>query len=157
MKTTTNEEISFTNSNGGLYLSKNEGAIAVDFKASEMVLYLNTSLYQAFAWLLLQSIESKELMDYINWSVDPSKTQRNNFIELHGPDHAVCLICSPKHERVQLNFEIGVSLDLRFSDFKGLLDLVSEAQDDLEWRRYLLQWTFGKDVADHHKRNKKAI
>lgn len=145
MKTNTHEEIAFTNCHAGLHLSKNEGCIAVDFKSSEMVLYLNTSLYQAFAWLLLQVNEKKELMDYISWKVNPTSAPKNSVIELHGPNHAVCLVCSPRHERIQLNFEIGVSLDLRFSDFKGLLDVINEAQGDLEWRRHILQHSYSKE------------
>lgn len=159
MKTNTHEEISFTNCHAGLYLNKKEGAIAIDFKSSEIVLYLNTSLYQALSWLLLNANECKELMDFVNWTVDPKSVTKNSLIELHGPEHAVCLVCSPSHERVQLNLEIGASLDLKFSDFKGLIELVKEAQDDLEWRRQLLQWTLNKDTPGHSKNNKdkKAI
>ena len=157
MKTNTNEEISFTNSHVGLYLNKKEGTIALDFKSSEIILYLNTSLYQELAWLLLNAKETKELMEYVNWMIDPKSAPRNSLIEVHGPEHAVCLVCAPSHERVQLNLEIGVSLDLKFSDFKGLIELVKEAQDDLEWRRQLLQWTLTKDIPDHHNKDKKAI
>ena len=145
MKTNTHEEISFTNCYSGLYLNKQEGTIAIDFKSSEMVLYLNTSLYQAVAWLLASASESKELMDFVNWTVDPKTASRNSLIEVHGPEHSACLICSPAHERVQLNLEIGVSIDLKFADFKGLSELVKEAQNDLEWRRQLLQWTLKDD------------
>ena len=45
--------------------------------------------------------------------------------------------------------------------FKGLIDLITEAQNDLEWRRQLLQWTLNKDVKDPHKdkgnKDKKAM
>ncbi len=159
MKTNTHEEISFTNCHAGIYLSKSEGAVAVDFKSSEIVLYLNTSLYQALAWLLYSASEAKEIMDYVNWAVDPKSANKNTLIELHGPEHAACLICSPNHERVQLNLEIGVSIDLKFSDFKGLIELILEAQSDLEWRRQLLQWAIVKDTGDNHKdsKDKKAI
>ena len=153
MKTNTHEEISFTNCYTGIYLNKSEGTIAVDFKSSEIVLYLNTSLYQALAWLLTNANESKKLMDYIGWADDPRSSSKNEIIEVHGPDHAACLICSPQHERVQLNLEIGVSLDLRFADFKGLVELIKEAQNDLEWRRQLLQWTLAKDFTVHDKKN----
>ena len=159
MKTNTHEEISFTNCHAGIYLSKSEGAIAVDFKSSEMVLYLNTSLYQALAWLLYTTSETKEIMDYITWTIDPKSTNKKTLIELHGPEHAACLICSPSHERIQLNLEIGVSIDLKFSDFKGLVELVLEAQSDLEWRRQLLQWALTNDTSDNHKdsKDRKAI
>ena len=156
MKTNTHEEISFTNCYAGLYLSKKEGTIAVDFKSSEMVLYLNISLYQALAWLLTNASESSELMDIVSWIVDPKSLSKNSLIEVHGPEHAACLICSPSHERVQLNIEIGVSIDLKFADFKGLIDLVREAQNDLEWRRQLLQWTLTKEDRKDNK-DKRAI
>jgi hypothetical protein len=155
MKTDTNEEISFTNCYAGIYLNKKEGAVALDFKSQEIVLYLNTSLYQAFAWLLQNAHDCKELMNFVNWEVDPTTVSKNSLIEIHGPEHSVCLVCIPGHERVQLNFEIGISVDLKFTDFKGLVDLVSEAQDDLEWRRNLLQWTLKKDVSEHHKKDRK--
>ncbi|OGI07615.1 MAG: hypothetical protein A3I68_00420 [Candidatus Melainabacteria bacterium RIFCSPLOWO2_02_FULL_35_15] len=159
MKTNTHEEISFTNCHAGIYLSKSEGAVAVDFKSSEMVLYLNTSLYQALAWLLYSASETKEVMDYVNWAINPKSANKNTLIELHGPEHVACLICSPNHERVQLNLEIGVSIDLKFSDFKGLIELILEAQSDLEWRRQLLQWAIVNDIGDNHKdsKDKKAI
>jgi hypothetical protein len=157
MKTNTHEEISFTNSHAGIYLNKQEGTIALDFKSSEIVLYLNTSLYQAIAWLLTSAEESKELMDYVNWVINPRSSTKNTLIEVHGPEHAACLMCSPFHERVQLNLEIGVSIDLKFSDFKGLVELVVEAQNDLEWRRHLLQWTLDKEATDHKEgKDKKA-
>ena len=154
MKTNTHEEISFTNSHAGIYLNKLEGAVAIEIKSSEIVLYLNTSLYQGFAWLVLNSSECKELMDFVNWTVDPKSASKNALIEIHGPEHATCLACSPVHERVQLNLEIGVSIDLKFSDYKGLMKLIQEAQNDLEWRRTLLQWTFKSESADKHKGNK---
>lgn len=157
MKTDTYEEISFTNCYAGVYLNKKEGAIALDFKSQEIVLYLNTSLYQGLAWLLCSANECKELMDFVTWSVNPKAVSRNSIIEMHGPEHSVCLVCMPSHERVQLNFEIGISVDMKFADFKGLVDLIREAQDDLEWRRHLLQWTLKKDSSDHHKKDKKAI
>ena len=159
MKTNTHEEISFTNCHAGIYLSKSEGAIAVDFKSSEIVLYLNTSLYQALAWLLYTASETKEIMDYVTWTIDPKSASKKTLIELHGPEHAACLICSPSHERVQLNLEIGVSIDIKFSDFKGLMELTLEAQNDLEWRRQLLQWALANDIGDNHKdsKDKKAI
>lgn len=159
MKTDTHEEISFTNCYSGIYLNKKEGTLAVDFKSSEIVLYLNTSLYLAMAWLLSNASESKELMDIVTWTIDPKSVSRNSLIEVHGPEHTACLICSPNHERVQLNLEIGVSIDLKFSDFKGLMELVKEAQNDLEWRRQLLQWTHEKDTTEHQRdsKDKKAI
>jgi len=155
MKINTNDELSFTNGHAGLYLNKNEGAIAVEFKSSEIVLYLNTSLYQAMAWLLQNTADKKEIMDYVTWAVDPSQAPKNALMELHGPEHSVCLVCSPKHERVQLNFEIGISIDLRLVDFRGLIELVQEAQNDLEWRRYLLQWGINKEIIDRHKKENK--
>ncbi len=157
MKTNTHEEISFTNSHAGIYLNKQEGTIALDFKSSEIVLYLNTSLYQAIAWLLTSAEESKELMDYVTWAVNPRSSSKSTLIEVHGPEHAACLMCSPFHERVQLNLEIGVSIDLKFSDFKGLVELVVEAQNDLEWRRHLLQWTLDRETTDQKEgKDKKA-
>lgn len=153
MKTNTHEEISFTNCYAGIYLNKKEGTVAIDFKSSEIVLYLNISLYQAVAWLLANASESKELMDFVNWTVDPKSVSKNSLIEVHGPEHAACLICSPVHERVQLNLEIGVSLDLKFSDFKGLIELIQEAQNDLEWRRQLLQWTLNIDKKEDREDN----
>lgn len=159
MKTNTHEEISFTNCHAGIYLNKLEGAVAIEVKSSEIVLYLNTSLYQAFAWLILNSGENKELMDYVNWTVDPKSASKKALIEIHGPEHAACLACFPVHERVQLNLEIGVSVDLKFSDYKGLMELIQEAQGDFEWRRGLLQWTLNNDFPDNHRNNKdkKAI
>ena len=159
MKTNTHEEISFTNCYAGIYLNKKEGTVAVDFKSSEIVLYLNISLYQAVAWLLANASESKELMEFINWTVDPKSVSKASLIEVHGPEHAACLICSPVHERVQLNLEIGVSIDLKFSDFKGLTELIKEAQNDLEWRRQLLQWTLTIDKEDREDnwKDKKVI
>ena len=159
MKINTHEEISLTNCHAGIYLNKKEGAIALEVKSSEIVLYLNTSLYQAVAWLLTNANETKELMDFVTWTVDPKSVSRNSLIEVHGPEHSACLICSPLHERVQLNLEIGLSIDLKFTDFKGLIDLVKEAQNDLEWRRQLLQWALDNDINDNHKdsRDRKAI
>lgn len=157
MKTDTHEEISFTNCYSGLYLNKKEGAIALDFKSQEIVLYLNTSLYQAIAWLLFNAAECKELMDFVTWTTNPKTAAKNALIEIHGPEHSACLACSPTYERVQLNLEIGVSIDLKFSDFKGLIDLIREAQDDLEWRRQLLQWTLNKDINDHHSSKDKKV
>ncbi len=152
MKTDTHEEISFTNSSAGIHLTKQEGAIAVDFKSSEVVLYLNTSLYHSLAWLIQSACDSKKLMDYITWTIDP-KSAKQSLVEVHGPDHSVCLVCSPNHERIQLNFEIGLSIDLKFNDFLGLADLIKEAQSDLDWRRLLLQWTYCKE-SEEHKHNK---
>ncbi|OGI19699.1 MAG: hypothetical protein A3B68_04905 [Candidatus Melainabacteria bacterium RIFCSPHIGHO2_02_FULL_34_12] len=149
MKTNTNEEISFTNCYGGLYLNKQEGTIAIDFKSSELVLYFHTSLYQSLAWLLHTASDCEELMRFVNWTVDPKSVNKNTLIEVHGPEHAACLICSPSHERVQLNLEIGVSVDLKFTDFKGILELIKEAQNDLEWRRQLLQWSLKLDIDPH--------
>lgn len=157
MKINNNEEISFTNASGGFHLNKEEGAIAVDFKSSEMVLYLNTSLYQGFAWLLVQADQCEELMKYVNWTFTPEEKSQRKLIEIHGPGHSVCLACSPKHERVQLNFEIGVSLDLRYSDFKGIIELAKEAQNDLEWRRQLLKWGYTKESHDLHQKDNKKI
>lgn len=159
MKTDTHEEISFTNCHAGLYLNKKEGAVALDFKSSELVLYLNTSLYQALAWLLYNAGECQELMNFISWTVDPKSASRTSLIELHGPNHSACLACAAHQERVQLNLEIGVSIDLKFSDFKGLIELVKEAQADLDWRRQLLQWTLNKETSEHHldSKDKKAI
>ena len=157
MKINTQEEISFTNSYAGIYLNKKEGAVALEVKSSEIVLYLNTSLYQAVAWLLYNASQCQELMDFVNWNVDPKSANRNTLIEVHGPEHSACLVCSPTHERIQLNLEIGVSIDLKFSDFKGLLELVKEAQADLEWRRQLLRWSNNnKDITDtdNHRDNK---
>lgn len=154
MKTNTQDEISFTNCHSGLYLNKKEGTIAIDFKSNEIVLYLNISLYQALAWLFTCADQNKELMDYITWTVNPKAAARNTLVEVHGPEHAACLICLPSHERTQLNLETGVSIDLRFSDFKGLLELVKEAQNDLEWRRFLLKWTLDKDIVEQNKENK---
>ncbi len=155
MKTDTFEEISFTNCHAGIYLNKKEGAVALDIKSQEIVLYLNTSLYQAFAWLLQNASYCKELMNFVNWKVDPKAVAKNSVIEIHGPEHSICLVCVPNQERVQLNFEIGISVDFKFADFKGLIELVREAQDDLDWRRSLLTWTLTKQVSDTHKKDKK--
>ena len=149
MKTNTHEEISFTNCYAGIYLSKKEGAIAVEFKSSEAILYLNITLYQSLAWLLQNAKDTKELMDFVTWKKTPALAPKNSVIELHGPEHSVCLACIPFNERVQLNFEIGVSMDLKFSEFLGLVELVMEAQSDLEWRRELLLWTFNSEIQDH--------
>ena len=153
MKTDTNEEISFTNSNAGIHLNKQEGAIALDFKSQEVVLYLNTSLYQSLAWLLQASCDTEKLMQLVTWTVDPKSASKSALIEVHGPDHSVCLVCSPTHERIQLNFEIGISIDLKFSDFLGLTTLIKEAQSDLEWRRQILQWTYCKHSEEHRSKD----
>lgn len=161
MKIDTDEEISFTNCYSGLYLNKKEGAVAIDFRSSEIVIYLNTSLYQALAWLLHNASSCEQLMSVVNCSIDPAVTKKASLIEVHGPEHAVCLICAPEHERVQLNLEIGVSLDLKYADFKGLAEIIQEAQNDLEWRRQLLQWSFSNNTSENHnneqdKKDKRA-
>ena len=154
MKTDTHEEISFTNCHAGIYLNKKEGSVAVEFKSSEIVLYLNTSLYHALAWLLHNACDTQELMNYITWTSDPKSASRTALIEVHGPNHSACLACAPAQERIQLNLEIGVSIDLKFSDFKGLTEIVKEAQADLDWRRQLLIWTLNKETNDHHTNSK---
>ena len=155
MKTNTNEEISFTNCHAGIHLNKEEGAIALEFKTSEIVIYLHTSLYQALAWLLHNASDCRQLMDFVTWSLDPKSANKNSLIEIHGPDHSACLVCSPSHERIQLNLEIGVSVDLKFADFLGLLELIKEAQNDFEWRRQLLQWSVNRENTEHDKKNNK--
>src|SRR5882672_7662144 len=137
MKTSTAYQISFANAFADLYLDKEAGEFALDFRRQEVTIYLNNTQYQALVLLIQQSLEDEQFLDYLNWQKDPLQCDEGQLFEVCGPDHIVCMSCSPTCERVKLTFEIGVAIDLSFADFQGLASLIKEAQADLEWRREL--------------------
>ena len=86
----------------------------------------------------------------MNWQKDPGECDENLIFEICGPEHMVCMACTPNYELVKLTFELGVAIDLSFADYQGLASLIKEAQADLEWRRELLRWNMpdtGPDFA----------
>jgi hypothetical protein len=131
-----------------LYLDKEAGEFALDFRRQEVTIYLNNMQYQALVLLIQQSIEDEQFLDYLNWQKDPLQCDEGQLFEVCGPDHIVCMSCSPTCERVKLTFEIGVAIDLSFADFQGLASLIKEAQADLEWRRELLRWNMSDSGPD---------
>jgi len=150
MKTSTVHQISFTNPFADLYLDKENGEFALDFRRQEVTIYLNYTQYQGLVLLVQQSMENDELGEFIRWEKDPLQCEDNILFEVCGPDHVVCLACTPNCERIKLTFDLGAAIDLSFADFQGLAALIKEAQADLEWRRELLRWNMvdsGPDMA----------
>ena len=139
MKTSTTFQISFANAFADLYLEKENGEFALDFRRQEVTIYLDQNQYQALVLLIQQCLEDEQLVEYLNWTKDPLQCEENQMIEVCGPDHMVCMSCAYNCERVKLTFDIGVAIDLSFADFQGLASLIKEAQADLEWRRELLR------------------
>ncbi len=138
MKTSTNFQISFANAFADLYLDKENGEFALDFRRQEVTIYLDHPHYQALVLLVQQSLEDEQFVEYLNWQKDPLQCEDSQ-IEVCGPDHMICMACTPNCERVKLTFDIGLAIDLSFADFQGLASLIKEAQADLEWRRELLR------------------
>jgi hypothetical protein len=150
MKISSSNQINFANAFADLYLDKENGEFALDLRRQEITLYLSYSQYQALVVLLQQSFEEEQLAHYLHWHQDPMQANDTDLFEVCGPDHIVCLTCTPNCERVKVTFDLGVAIDLAFADFVGLADLVKEAQADLEWRRELLRWNIseaGPDLA----------
>jgi hypothetical protein len=148
MKTSTAYQISFANAFAELYLDKENGEFALDFRRPEVTVYLNNNQYQALVLLIQQSLEIEQFADFISWQKDPLQSEDNQLFEVCGPDHVVCLACTPNCERVKLTFDLGIAIDLSFADFQGLAALVKEAQADLEWRRELLRWNMSDNGPD---------
>lgn len=139
MKTSSQTQISFANAFADLYLDKDNGEFALDFRRQEVTIYLTNTNYQALVLLVQQSLEDEQFVEYLNWQKDPLQCDENDIIEVCGPDHMVCMSCAPNWERVKLTFDMGMAIDLSFADFQGLASLIKEAQADLEWRRELLR------------------
>jgi hypothetical protein len=148
MKTSTTYQISFANAFADLYLDKENGEFALDFRRQEVTIYLNNTQYQALVLLVQKSLEDEQFMEYLNWQKDPLQCDESQLFEVCGPDHIVCMSCSPTCERVKLTFDLGMAIDLSFADFQGLAGLVKEAQADLEWRRELLRWNLNDTGPD---------
>jgi hypothetical protein len=148
MKTSSTYQISFANAFADLYLDKENGEFALDFRRQEVTLYLNYAQYQALVGLVQHSLEEAEFLEYLRWEKDPLSCEENRLFEICGPDHTVCLSCSPTCERVKLTFDLGMAIDLSFADFQGLSSLIKEAQADLEWRRELLRWNISETGPD---------
>lgn len=148
MKTSTSYQISFANAFADLYLDKENGEFALDFRRQEITVYLNSIQYQALVMLIQQSFEDKQFHEYLNWQKDPLQCDENQLFEICGPDHIVCMACTPNCERVKLTFDLGMAIDLSFADFQGLATLIKEAQADLEWRRELLRWNMSESGPD---------
>ncbi len=148
MKTSSQYQISFANAYADLYLDKENGEFALDLRRQEITIYLNSNQYGALVLLIQESNENEELMDYILWKKDPLQCDDSQLFEVCGPDHVVCLACTPNCERIKLTFDLGVAIDLAFADFQGLNELILEAQADLEWRRELLRWNSGESGQD---------
>ncbi len=89
--------------------------------------------------LVQQSLEDEQFVEYLNWQKDPLQCEESRYSKPGGPDHMICMACTPNCERVKLTFDIGLAIDLSFADFQGLASLIKEAQADLEWRRELLR------------------
>jgi hypothetical protein len=150
MKTSTAYQISFANAFAELYLDRENGEFALDFRRQEVTIYLNNTQYQALVFLVQQSLENAKFLEYLNWLQDPLQADEKELLEVCGPDHIVCMACTYNCERVKLTFDLGMAIDLSFADFQGLCSLIKEAQADLEWRRELLRWNMpdsGPDFA----------
>ena len=150
MKTSTAHHISFANAFADLYLDKQNGEFALDFRRQEVTVYLNHTQYQALVLLIQQGMEDEQFVEFLTWVKDPLQCEDNQMFEVCGPDHIVCMTCTPNCERVKLTFDLGMAIDLSFADFQGLTELIREAQADLEWRRELLRWNMsdtGNDFA----------
>lgn len=148
MKTSTAYQISFANAFADLYLDKENGEFALDFRRQEVTIYLNHTQYQALVLLVQQSLERDDFVEYLNWEKDPLSCGDDQVVEVCGPDHIVCMACTPNCERVKLTFDLGLAIDLSFADFQGLAGLIKEAQADLEWRRELLRWNMSDTGSD---------
>jgi hypothetical protein len=148
MKTSTAYQISFANPYADLYLDKENGEVALDLRRQELTIYLNQTQYQAMVLLIQQAQEKEELVEFINWQRDPLQCEENVIFEICGPEHMVCMACTPSYERIKLTFEMGLAIDLSFGDFQGLANLLKEAQADLEWRRELLRWNMPETGGD---------
>jgi hypothetical protein len=148
MKTSDNYRISIANAFADLYLDKENGEFALDFRRQEVTVYLNHSQYQALVLLIQQSLEDEQFTEYLNWQKDPLLCDESQIFEVCGPEHMVCMACTPNCERVKLTFDLGLAIDLSFADFQGLAHLVKEAQADLEWRRELLRWNMSDSGPD---------
>ena len=148
MKTSTAYQISFANAFADLYLDKENGEFALDFRRQEVTTYLTNTQYQALVLLIQQSLEDEQFIEYLNWEKDPLQCEETQLFEVCGPDHIVCMSCSPNCERVKLTFDLGIAIDLSFADFQGLASLIKEAQADLEWRRELLRWNMSDSGPD---------
>ncbi|MCW5824541.1 MAG: hypothetical protein KIT34_17205 [Cyanobacteria bacterium TGS_CYA1] len=148
MKTSTAYQISFANPFADLYLDKENGEFALDFRRQEITIYLNHTQYQALVLLIQQSMEDENFIELLNWQQDPLQCEENHLIEVCGLEHIVCMSCTPACERVKLTFDIGVAVDLSFADYQGLSQLIKEAQADLEWRRELLKWNISDNGND---------
>jgi hypothetical protein len=148
MKTSTAYQISFANAFADLYLDKENGEFALDFRRQEVTIYLNHTQYQALVLLVQQSLERDDFVEYLNWEKDPLQCNDDHVVEVCGPDHIVCMACTPNCERVKLTFDLGIAIDLSFADFQGLAGLIKEAQADLEWRRELLRWNMSDTGSD---------
>ena len=144
MKTSSSNQINFANAFADLYLDKENGEFALDLRRQEITVYLSYSQYQALVILLQQSTEDEQFANYLNWQKDPLQADEAELFEVCGPDHMICLACTPNCERVKLTFDLGAAVDLSFADFQGLSDLVKEAQADLEFRRELLRWNISE-------------
>lgn len=149
MKTSTAYQISFANAFADLFLDKENGEFALDFRRQEVTIYLDHKQYQALVLLIQQSLEVEEFVEYLNWQRDPLQCDDTAMFEVCGPDHIVCLACTPNCERVKLTFDLGMAIDLSFADFQGLAGLIKEAQADLEWRRELLKWNMPDTGSDY--------
>ena len=148
MKTSTAQHISFANAFADLFLDKQTGEFALDFRRQEVTVYLSHTQYQALVLLIQQGMEDEQFIEYLNWIRDPLQCEDNQMFEVCGPDHIVCMTCTPNCERVKLTFDLGMAIDLSFADFQGLADLIKEAQADLEWRRELLRWNMSDTGSD---------
>jgi hypothetical protein len=148
MKTSSTYQISFANAFADLYLDKENGEFALDFRRQEVTIYLNNTQYQALVLLVQKSLEDEQFMEFLSWLKDPLQCDESQLFEVCGPDHIVCMSCSPTCERVKLTFDLGIAIDLSFADFQGLASLVKEAQADLEWRRELLRWNLSDSGPD---------
>lgn len=56
MKTSTAYQISFANAFADLYLDKENGEFALDFRRQEVTIYLNSTQYQGLVLLVQQSL-----------------------------------------------------------------------------------------------------
>src|SRR5262250_2769684 len=110
MKTSTAYQISFANAFADLYLDKENGEVALDLRRQEVTIYLNQTQYQALVLLIQQSLEDEEFLEFLNWQRDPLQCDENLIFEICGPEHMVCMACTPSYERVKLTFDLGVAI-----------------------------------------------
>jgi hypothetical protein len=148
MKTSTAHHISFANAFADLYLDKENGEFSLDFRRQEVTLFLQNIQYQALVLLIQQSLEDQQFLEFLSWEKDPLQCDESQLFEVCGPEHIICMACTPNCERVKLTFDLGLAIDLSFADFQGLASLIKEAQADLEWRRELLRWNMSDSGPD---------